>query len=82
MSGRANPYVSNTFPVITIVNSIKVRERIIGKYDLDFNGENFMLVSKNTDCLAMDACGIPAKEQLLQLSVDSASSCTPGGGCC
>ena len=61
---------------------VEYQGQTIGKYDLDFNGENFMLVSKNTDCLAMDACGIPAKEQLLQLSVDSASSCTPGSGCC
>ncbi len=59
----------------------------IGKYDLSFNGKHFMLVSKNTACLASDACGIPAEKQKLPLSElapsnDQSGCCTPGGGCC
>ena len=57
----------------------------IGKYDLDFNGKDFVLVSKQTACLATDACGIPAakqKVQLAELQNATESCCTPGGGCC
>ncbi|NHM07072.1 hypothetical protein G4D82_07550 [Flavobacterium sp. CYK-4] len=53
----------------------------IGKYDLGFNGERFILLSKNTACLASDHCGIP-KEQLNSQSKKEVSCCTPGGGCC
>ncbi len=49
----------------------------IEKYGLDFNGKNFLLVSKQTDCLAQDKCGIPT-EQLKPKT----TTCTPGGGCC
>ena len=31
----------------------------IGKFSLDFDGTNFQLKSKLTDCLAKDNCGIP-----------------------
>ncbi len=57
----------------------------IGKYDLDFNGKNFVLVTKQTACLAQDHCGIPAeklKAPLVELANSGASCCTPGGGCC
>ena len=57
----------------------------IGKYDLDFNGNDFVLVSKQTACLATDACGIPPAKQkvkLAELQTAAQSCCTPGGGCC
>jgi hypothetical protein len=50
----------------------------IEKYGLDFNGKNFLLVSKQTDCLAKDNCGI----QVEKLKTEKTSCCTPGGGCC
>jgi hypothetical protein len=53
----------------------------IGKYDLEFNGENFVLTSKQTACLAQDKCGIPA-DKLKVVQSQTANSCTPGGGCC
>ena len=31
----------------------------IGKYGLSFDGTNFQLMTKATDCLAKDNCGIP-----------------------
>jgi hypothetical protein len=55
----------------------------IGKYDLDFNGTNFVLVTKQTNCLASDKCGIPPeklKVNLKELAVGN--TCKPGGGCC
>jgi Family of unknown function (DUF6428) len=55
----------------------------IGKYGLELNGENFVLVSKNTDCLAQAVCGTPKiKQKMVELVTMSTSCCTPGGGCC
>ncbi len=50
----------------------------IGKYDLDFNGEHFILKNKQTACLAQSACGIPS----LSSKTSSLSCCTPDSGCC
>lgn len=64
---------------------VEYQSDTIGKYDLDFNGKNFVLKNKTTACLAQDACGIPSEKQKISLSVLTSSqnnSCTPGGGCC
>lgn len=56
----------------------------IGKYGLDFDGVSFLLITKQTDCLARDKCGVPeekAKFDLSSMNADS-NACTPGGGCC
>ena len=34
---------------------VEYQAETIGKFDLDFNGSNFVLVNKQTACLAMDA---------------------------
>ncbi len=62
---------------------VEYQSSTIGKYTLEFNGENFVLQSTKTACLATDACGIPEKSKvaLKDLNVD-AQTCTPGGGCC
>jgi hypothetical protein len=55
----------------------------IGKFDLDFDGKNFVLVSKKTACLASDACGIPQEKMKVSLSeIQNQNTCKPGGGCC
>ena len=56
----------------------------IGKYDLGFNGKDFLLLNKQTDCLAEDQCGIPASKPKVKLSemINKATTCTPGGSCC
>jgi hypothetical protein len=60
---------------------VEYQGNTIGKYDLEFNGENFILTSKQTACLAQDKCGVPADK--LKVNVQqAANSCTPGGGCC
>jgi hypothetical protein len=64
---------------------VEYQSETIGKYDLDFNGNVFVLKNKTTACLAQDACGIPSVKQkigLAELSVDNSNTCTPGGGCC
>jgi hypothetical protein len=65
---------------------VEYQSSTIGKYDLDFDGQNFLLVNKFTNCLAQDKCGIPAeklKVNLVDLTPESAvPSCKPGSGCC
>lgn len=64
---------------------VEYQNTTIGRFDLEFNGKNFVLKNKTTACLAQDACGIPPEKQkvkLSDLSPDQASSCTPGSGCC
>lgn len=58
---------------------VEYQDQTIGKYDLEFNGKNFVLKNKVTACLATDACGIePSKE----LKNSPKTSCAPGSGCC
>jgi len=54
----------------------------IGKFGLDFDGKNFLLTNKQTDCLAKDKCGIPEEKPEAELSDLKNESCTPGSGCC
>ena len=57
----------------------------IGKYGLDFNGTNFLLITKQTDCLAKDNCGIPEekpKVKISDLQENNSNCCTPSSGCC
>ena len=56
----------------------------IGKYGLDFDGKNFLMTTKQTDCLAKDNCGIPTDKVKVRLSqlATTESCCTPGSGCC
>ena len=55
----------------------------IGKYSLDFDGINFLLVAKQTNCLAPDACGIaPPKVKVNMGDLTNENTCTPGSGCC
>lgn len=64
---------------------VEYQNTTIGKYDLDFNGKDFLLLNKSTACLAQDQCGIPSEKpklKLTQLSTDEGNSCTPGGSCC
>lgn len=63
---------------------VEYQSGTIGKYNLDFNGNDFVLLNKQTNCLAQDNCGIPSEKQKLKLSdiAVEQSCCTPGGSCC
>ena len=63
---------------------VEYQSDTIGKYDLDFNGNNFVLLQKQTDCLARDKCGVPATNQKINLSnlIADKNCCEPGSGCC
>jgi len=55
----------------------------IGKYGLDFDGTNFLLETKQTDCLARDKCNVPApKTKVAMGELQTENSCAPGSGCC
>lgn len=41
---------------------VEYQSDTIGKFGLDFDGQHFLLTSKQTDCLAKDQCGIPAEK--------------------
>jgi Family of unknown function (DUF6428) len=58
---------------------VEYQTQTIGKYDLDFNGNDFVLLNKKTACLAQDQCGIPSRKD--EIKIES-SCCTPGAGCC
>ena len=62
---------------------VEYQDTTIGKYDLSFNGQHFVLMNKQTACLAQDQCGIPSENQNIKLSdANSNTSFTPGGNCC
>ena len=62
---------------------VEYQAQTIGRYDLGFDGKNFLLLAKKTACLAMDKCGVPAETQKIEmLNFASGSTCTPGGACC
>ena len=66
----------------------------IGKYGLSFDGSHFHLTTKQTACLANEACGLPANKPKKRLSmrdlqvteavaVESPDACEPSGcKCC
>ncbi len=55
----------------------------IQKFGLDFDGSNFLLTSKQTDCLAKDSCGIPQEKPKVSLrQLKTTQTCEPGSGCC
>ena len=59
---------------------VEYQAETIGKYDLDYNGNHFILKNKQTNCLALDLCGLPPV--VSKIVTQAASCCTPGGGCC
>ncbi|CAA7196040.1 DUF6428 family protein [Chryseobacterium potabilaquae] len=64
---------------------VEYQNTTIGKFDLEFNGKNFVLKNKTTACLAQEACGIPSEKQkvnLSELSINQSSGCNPNSGCC
>jgi hypothetical protein len=62
---------------------VEYQAETIGKFGLDFNGRDFVLLSKHTNCLATDKCGIPPEKLKVNLSeLSNKAECKPGGGCC
>lgn len=64
---------------------VEYQSGTIGKYDLGHDGSNFLLLAKQTACLALDRCGLPEagqKKPMVELGSSDQSCCTPKSGCC
>ncbi len=61
---------------------VEYQGETIEKFGLDFDGENFLLTIKQTDCLAKEKCGIPIEKKTEELYNPKEPSCIPGNGCC
>ncbi|WP_179346483.1 DUF6428 family protein [Winogradskyella ursingii] len=62
---------------------VEYQSDTIGKFGLDFNGTNFLLTSKQTDCLAKENCGIPETKPKLKLAdLSEEPCCSSDGNCC
>lgn len=64
---------------------VEYQGETIQKFGLDFDGTNFLLTSKHTDCLAKDNCGIPEdklKPKVRLSQLQATSCCDPASGCC
>jgi hypothetical protein len=62
---------------------VEFQQETIGVFDLNHNGEKFVLQSKQTACLAEDACGIPEQKRKVTISeLNAKGSCQPGSKCC
>jgi hypothetical protein len=58
---------------------VEYQSDTIGRYDLAYNGTDFLLLAKHTACLAGDKCGIPPAALI---NNKKEAICTPGSGCC
>lgn len=47
----------------------------IGKFNLDFDGTNFLLKPKATTCLAKDNCGVPESKPKVKIGENNSQSC-------
>lgn len=72
----------NTLGIGDLEVEVEYQGQTIEKFELDFDGKNFLLTSKETDCLARDKCGVPAEKPKVKLSELQNSGCVPGSGCC
>lgn len=55
---------------------VEYQSGTIGKFELDIDGESFVLTSTHTDCLAKETCGI---EEPVQKNPEP---CCSGSNCC
>lgn len=64
---------------------IEYQTETISRFGLDFDGHNFLLITKQTNCLATELCGRQqekAKVELSELQNNQTSGCSPNSGCC
>lgn len=64
---------------------VEYQSGTIGKYGLRFCNGDFVLTTKQTDCLAKDNCGVTERKQevkLPDLQNNASACCKPGGSCC
>lgn len=56
----------------------------VGRFEIDFKNGHFLLLPKQTACLALDTCGVNLPKKRIKLSAlnQEGLSCTPDSGCC
>ncbi len=59
---------------------VEYQNSTIGKYDLEFAENTFILKNKSTACLALDECGVTNAIEKVKEKVTSC--CSPDSGCC
>ena len=62
---------------------VEYQSDTIGKYGLDYRNGNFILTTRQTNCLAKDNCGVSEgkkKVKLSDLNTEAQPCCAPG--CC
>lgn len=57
---------------------VEYQGETIEKFGIDHNGRNFVLTTRQTDCLAKEKCEIPVVEK----KISSKQKCSPLSGCC
>lgn len=69
--------------IVDLEIEVEYQADTIGKFGLDFDGINFLLTNKQTDCLAKDQCGISVEKTKVNSSdLNDEPCCSPGGTCC
>jgi hypothetical protein len=64
---------------------VEYQTETIGRYSLEIFASDFLLISKKTDCLAKDNCGVQkekVKLNLVDVQKQQSSCCSPSSGCC
>tara|TARA_R100000935_G_C2836157_1_gene168230 strand:- start:2207 stop:2689 length:483 start_codon:yes stop_codon:yes gene_type:complete len=78
----------NALKMTNLEIEVEYQTATIGKYELDFDGKNFLLTNKQTDCLAKDKCGFDryldsVQKQKVKLSdLNDEPCCSSNGNCC
>ncbi len=60
---------------------VEYQHSTIGKYALEFDGESFVLINKQTTCLAQDKCKTAVQIQIPTNQYNE-PCCTTDGNCC
>lgn len=55
---------------------VEFQGETIGKYELEFNGNHFILKNKTTACLAPETCGVPTNKK------ENTACCPGNSNCC
>jgi len=77
---KASPLLqSDDVPV-----EIEYQMETIGKFRMGFDGSSFQLIPTQTECLAMEKCGVNEASQINEnvMLENSINSCSPGTSCC
>ena len=62
---------------------VEYQGETIQKFDLTYRNDSFHLLTKQTDCLAKDNCGIPEAKPRIRISdLSQRNECIPNNGCC